>query len=254
MKKFFAVACLVATIFICGCGGEKSAEKVPSILLKESLWVADSDNLPYLNDAIARKDSEYLKQLMLEGKVFLVERDTKVTRFGVAAEKDHVLIQFNEGRYTNKTGYTHASNVVAEKDFHAYVEKQKQKKIALIQESLASTEKYSEVIATGNLEEIESFDSFCLNKTNELKRFRQEPEKGIIEPAEMAVEIIFERMGALSAYKYFVKYSQKVAQEKKGTKNFRVYDGMKKQYENDISKHSQKADQLRQEFRDKYGF
>ena len=38
MKKFFAVACLVATIFICGCGGEKSAEKVPS---KPTITVAD---------------------------------------------------------------------------------------------------------------------------------------------------------------------------------------------------------------------
>lgn len=215
MKNFFSVALLVAAFLVCGCGGDKTAERVPSILLKESLWVADSDNMQYLNDAIARKDTEYLNQLMIEGKVFLVERDTKVTRFGVAADKNNVLIQFNEGRYTNKSGCTHASNVVAEKDFPAYVEKQRQKKIALIQESLASTEKYSEIFATGNREEIKKFCSFCLHKTNELKRFRQEPEEGIIEPAEMAVEIIFARMDA-RAHK--------------------------------------KAEKLRQEFRDKYGY
>lgn len=43
MKKVFAVACLVATIFICGCGGEKSARqedskpKVPVNVIREKL-------------------------------------------------------------------------------------------------------------------------------------------------------------------------------------------------------------------------
>ncbi|MBR2518350.1 MAG: hypothetical protein IKE46_00970 [Selenomonadaceae bacterium] len=39
MKKLFAVACLVATIFICGCGGEKSAKQPPP---KPTITVADA--------------------------------------------------------------------------------------------------------------------------------------------------------------------------------------------------------------------
>lgn len=38
MKKVLAVACLVAAIFICGCGGEQSAEKVPT---KPTITVAE---------------------------------------------------------------------------------------------------------------------------------------------------------------------------------------------------------------------
>ena len=43
MKKVFAVACLVATIFICGCGGDKTARqenskpKVPVNVIREKL-------------------------------------------------------------------------------------------------------------------------------------------------------------------------------------------------------------------------
>ncbi|MBR3747395.1 MAG: hypothetical protein IKN27_10605, partial [Selenomonadaceae bacterium] len=39
MKKLFAVACLVATIFICGCGGENSAKQPPP---KPTITVADA--------------------------------------------------------------------------------------------------------------------------------------------------------------------------------------------------------------------
>ncbi|MBR6713505.1 MAG: hypothetical protein IKI76_11005 [Selenomonadaceae bacterium] len=252
MKKFFLVIFILLAVIFSGCGTEKTTEqsqsvtetekndKVASILLKNSFWVMDSDNMKYLNDAIARKDAEYLDQLMIERKVFFVDKDTKVTRFGVAADRNNVLIIFNEGRYTNKTGCTHAINVIAEENFPAYVEEQKQKKIALIQESLLSTERYADVVATGNLEEINRLSKVCLDKTNELKRFRQEPESDILEQSEMAIDIIFARDSVLFDYKGFVEYSQNTS--------------MKKHYEGAIQKDSQKAEQLRQEFRNKYGY
>ena len=124
----------------------------------------------------------------------------------------------------------------------------------MIQESLLSTERYADVIAAGNLEEIERLSRHCLNKTNELKKFRLDKEYGILEQAEMAINIIIERDLALSAYKYFIEYSAKVEQENPNTKNFRVYSNMRQNYRNDIDKHSQKAEQVRQEFRDKYGY
>ena len=93
-----------------------------------------------------------------------------------------------------------------------------------------------------------------MNKTNELKKFRLDKEYGILEQAEMATNIIIERDLALSAYKYFIEYSAKVEQENPNTKNFRVYSNMRQNYRNDIDKHSQKAEQVRQEFRDKYGY
>lgn len=129
MKNFLLVMFILLAVIFSGCGTEKTTEqsqsvtetekndKVASILLKNSFWVMDSDNMKYLNDAIARKDAEYLDQLMIERKVFFVDKNTKVTRFGVAADKNNVLIIFNEGRYTNKTGCTHASNVVDEDEY-----------------------------------------------------------------------------------------------------------------------------------------
>lgn len=260
MKKFLLLALiLVTTTFIGGCSSQPAeqpapAEKVSSILLKESFWVVDSGNIPYLNDAITRKDTEYIKQLMIEGKVFLVDRDTKVTQIGEMTAYNNVPILFNEGRYTNKKGFTHASNVVAEKDFPAYVETQKQKNIALIKVSLANTEKYTDVIATGNIEEIKHLSKECLDQTNELKRFRQGAEKDVLEQSEMAIEIIFERDFALGAYEHLIEYSAKVEQENSSTKTSRVYSNMRQNFRNDVDRHIQKAEQLRQEFRNKYGY
>lgn len=264
MKKFLSVAFIFFVLILIGCGSnaknnsvDKNTDKDPeidSVLLKDSLWVADSENMPYLNDAITRKDAEYLKQLMIEGKVFIVDKDTKVMRFGVAADKNNVLILFKEGRYTNKTGCTHASNVIEEKKFPVYMKEQKQKKIVLIQESLLSTENYSEVISTGNLEEIEKLSHNCLDKTNELKRFRLDPTDDILEQAEMAIGIIFARDKALMDYKHLVEYADKTLKENPSSKNFRVYDNMQKNFRSDIDKDIAKAEQLRQDFRAKYGY
>lgn len=232
----------------------KVERQVSAVLLKDSFWVMDSGDMPYLNDAISRKDVEYLKQLMIEGKVFHIDRDTKVTRFGVAADKNNVLILFNEGRYTNKTGCTHASNVIDEKEFPAYVETQKKKKVNLIQKCLTNTANYSDAISAGNLTEIKILKSVCLSDTNVLKSKVQDSDSYTRECLQKAVEIIFKRDFALSAYESFIKYSKKAEREDSRSKNFRVYDRMAKDFSEDVNKNLQEAERLRQEFKTTYGF
>ena len=146
MKKTLSVIFMFVVLVISGCSDDKATkqsmptepkieqpapepEKIEAVLVAGSFWVADSENIPFLADAIKRKDVEYMKQLMRENKVFLVEKNTKDEHFGIVADKSNVKILFREGRYTNKTGYIHASNVIAKKEFPAYLEKQKQKKL-----------------------------------------------------------------------------------------------------------------------------
>ena len=261
MKKFFVVALMSVMLVCVACGNEKSAEqsapaepkKIDAVLVAGSFWVIESENMPYLTDALTRKDTEYLRQLMLEGKVFHVDKDTKVTRFGVAADKNNVLILFKEGRYTNKTGCTYVSSVIAEKDYSSYLESQRHAKLALIRDSLTSTEKYLDIIASGNVKEVEQFSSYCLSKTNELKSFRQEQEieREIIEQAEMAINIIFQRDSVLWDYRHLVEYTQKIEQ---GGKNSISDRRMQEHYRDIIKKDSQEAEKLRQEFKTKYGY
>lgn len=228
--------------------------QISAVLLKDSFWVMDSRNMPYLNDAISRKDVEYLKQLMIERKIFLVDKNTKVTRFGVAADKNNVLILFNEGRYTNKTGCTQASNVIDEKDFPEYISNQKKQIANLIQKCLMNTASYSDVISAGDLSEIKKLRSLCLNDTNVLKSKIQESDSYTRECIQKAVKIIFERDFALSAYESFIQYSKKASQEDSHSRNSRVYDSMAKDFRSDVNKRSQEAERLWQNFRAEYGF
>ena len=264
MKKYLATVLIFFAVIFVGCGFKKDIQlvnsdarrndKIDAILLAKSFWVADSKNMAYLNDAISRRDEDYLKQLMIERKVFIVDKDTKITRFGAAADKNNVLILFKEGRYTNKTGCTHASNVIDEKDFSKYKENQKRKTTDLIKQCLKNTENYFEKISSGNLTEIKILQSVCLNDTNVLKSEMQDSNFHMKECIEEAVKIIFERDFALAAYKSFVEYSNKAEQENPTSKKFRVYKNMQENFKGDIDKHSQKAEKLRQEFGAKYGF
>ena len=140
MKKFLSVALIIMTILFAGCGSKKNIE-VPAVLLANSFWVADSDNMPYLIDALARDDTEYLKQLILEGKVFQVDRDTKVTRFGVVADEHYALISFKEGRYTNKSGCALKVSVYTEDEYQNYLEEKRKDKERREQERQAKIEK-----------------------------------------------------------------------------------------------------------------
>ena len=168
MKKFLSIALIIAAMILAGCGNEKTVnqstksttpaletknDKVDAILIAGSVWVLDSDNVPYLADAVARNDMDYLNQLMIEGKVFQVDHDTKVTRFGLASDKNNALILFKEGRYTNKTGCTFAQWVYDEKEYNSTrPQAQTQSPLMLIQQSLARTENYFDFIKGENVE------------------------------------------------------------------------------------------------------
>lgn len=109
MKKFFAVACLVATILICGCGSKYSDE---TLIVDFAFWTEDRANIPDMLDAINTYDTEFLAQQVVDGKVKHADRETKIA---VTDEYDGgktVEIKFLEGRYKNKVGYTLARFVL----------------------------------------------------------------------------------------------------------------------------------------------
>ena len=264
MKKILAVALMFAFMIVAGCSSDNSSE-VPSVLLKNSFWVTDSGNMPYLIDAIARDDVEYLKQLMLEGKVFQVDRDTKVTRFGVAANENYALISFKEGRYTNKSGCALKVSVYTEEEYQIYleekrkeaeqreqerqakIEKEKQDKevqkkadeeakkqeaVALVQNSLARTENYYLLITEGNEGELRRMAEMC--SEDEEKLMATEPRfydnLDVREYVKKAHEIVRNRGVSVLVYL-----------------KFKITDGIVEEYH-------QKTEQARQEFRDKYGY
>lgn len=108
MKKFLIVACLVMTIFICGCGSKYSDE---TLIVDFAFWTEDRANIPDMLDAINTYDTEFLAQQVVDGKVKHADRETKIA---VTDEYDGgktVEIKFLEGRYKNKVGYTLAEFV-----------------------------------------------------------------------------------------------------------------------------------------------
>lgn len=246
MKNFLSIALIIAAVILVGCGGEKRAdisygsnEKVAAILQKDSLWVMDSKNVPYLNDAIARKDVEYLEQLMIEGKVFLADKDTKVTRFGLAADKNIVMILFKEGRYTNKTGCTHASNVLTEKEYSEYLENRKKAALSLVQHCLISTENYSGIILSGNEEGIKQLKDVCFANRNTLGRQMENYDSNIAQCMKDAADINFERYNALFYCIQSIESKNNVSRD---------------HYKKEVNSSCNKAEQLRQNFRNKYGY
>lgn len=253
MKKFLSVAFILVAMILVGCGGKTAdkyapeSEKVDAILLADSFWVVDAENMPYLTDAITRKDTEYLNQLMLEGKVFRVDKDTKVTRFGVAANENNVLIQFKEGRYTNKAGCTFKQYVYTEEDylvekhkeeerlkkeFQTKMEQEKQEVIALIQDCFGRTEKYFLIISTGNEEELKSLAELCSRDERRLieAEAKSYSDMELYKMLNKARDVVTSR--GVSILNYL---------------NFKIKDG-------ETEKYHQKAEQFRQEFKNKYGY
>ncbi|MBR1804799.1 MAG: hypothetical protein IJ774_00275 [Selenomonadaceae bacterium] len=108
MKKIFAVACLVAAIFICGCGSKYSDE---TLIVDFAFWSEDRANIPDMLDAINTCDTEFLAQQVVDGKVKHADRETKIAVTGEYDGGKIVEIKFLEGRYKNKVGYTLAEFV-----------------------------------------------------------------------------------------------------------------------------------------------
>lgn len=282
MKKIFAVACLVATIFICGCGGEKSAEqsaepkveqpapepeKVDAVAVDGTIWAIDEENVAYLIDALDRNDGEYLKQLSVEQKAFLVDRDTKVTRIGKPAANDTVMIKFKEGRYTNKTGYTRARNIFTEEEYPAYLEAkaareqakkdaERQEIIDLVQNYLSGSENYYDVIIGGNVDEMNQTNDFLKTAETKLIELKKAPnlDSNLREYVEKAHKIIINRGAAVLSILHAIEFAQKSTQENLSQSDRNYYVGMSNSSKTAAVITHEKADQLRQEFRDKYGF
>lgn len=108
MKNFFAVAFLVAAIFVCGCGSKYSDE---TLIVDFAFWSEDRANIPDMLDAINTCDTEFLAQQVVDGKVKHADRETKIAVTGEYDGGQIVEIKFLEGRYKNKVGYTLAEFV-----------------------------------------------------------------------------------------------------------------------------------------------
>ena len=266
MKNFLSVALIFFTLFLVGCGEERNVaekldenknvglstnkveqpapepEKVDAILVAGSFWVIESENMMYLKDAIARSDMEYLKQLTLEGKVYLVDKDTKVTRFGVAADENNVLISFKEGRYTNKSGYTFANNVFAEKEYPAaYLAIQNEEPITLIHHGLASTANYFELIEAKNTESLNQMLNLCETIGKKMRENAEDAQlnSAVRECLQASRKIVLSRGAAIFGYLDFVKAQSKRDREITLEATYELC-------KDEIT--------LRKIFRDKYGF
>ena len=167
----------------CSNNGEKLHDPEPRILLANSPFVQDDDNLKYLLDAIQRKDDDYLQQLIIENKVFSVDKDTHVDNIGTMTGTDNELIIFKEGRYTNKKGVTLKNFLITEKAYkmaeeayQAQINKEKeaerQRQLAKEQEIQQHRQEAMNIIAT------------CFN---EIENIKSAPTSGDIKSQQLEV-------------------------------------------------------------------
>ena len=74
---------------------------------KNTFFCDDMETLVRLSDALQKKDNDLIGQLMLEGKIHLIDKDTKVSIIDTGLiDKNAVSIVIEEGRYDLKSGYT----------------------------------------------------------------------------------------------------------------------------------------------------
>ena len=74
---------------------------------KDSFFCDDIETLIRLSDALQKNDKDLIGQLILEGKIHLIDRDTKANITSAEMiDKNVVTIVIEEGRYDLKSGYT----------------------------------------------------------------------------------------------------------------------------------------------------
>lgn len=74
---------------------------------KNTFFCDDYETLIRLSDALQHKDNDLIGQLTLEGKIHLIDKDTKVSIIDTGLiDKNAVSIVIEEGRYDLKSGYT----------------------------------------------------------------------------------------------------------------------------------------------------
>ena len=155
----------------------------PRILLAKSPFVQENENITYLADAIQRKDEDYLQQLIVENKVFLVDKDTKVDISINNSESNNVQILFKEGRYTNKKGVTLKNFLITEKAYkiaeEAYQAQIKKEKEVERQRQLANEQEIQQHrqeainIITECFNEIENIKSAPKSGDRELQQIEE---------------------------------------------------------------------------------
>ena len=74
---------------------------------KDSFFCDDIETLIRLSDALQKNDKDLIGLLILEGKIHLIDRDTKANITSAEMiDKNVVTIVIEEGRYDLKSGYT----------------------------------------------------------------------------------------------------------------------------------------------------
>lgn len=249
---------------------EKEDIEVNAVLLKDSLWAIDEENMAYLTDAVQRDDIEYIDQLNIEKKVFATDRDTKVVRIGEVTPEGTVAIRFKEGRYTNKLGKAYVFNVISEEEYPAYLEEKKHEPKELIKNGLASTDNFFELmkaenfktenIDSKNIEALIQMRDLCNALASEMKEKSEDSQvdADTRECMQKAREIILRRGAAIVACLNFIdqlqQYKQKAAQGKLSAQenaNFKKQYPLTVQSTFDLCKDAEK---LRYAFKNKYGF
>jgi len=139
VRKFLSIAFILVAMIIVGCGGEQSKSEKNSFVVKasyqqkedeerqrknmseglifgETFWVDKKENIRDFIEAIETRDNEFFEQQIRDGKIYYVEKDTRINISNDTLNNGKIVkIQFLRGKYKNKEGYTYIKCVVKTK-------------------------------------------------------------------------------------------------------------------------------------------
>lgn len=211
---FVPILILMASALFSGCSNnaEKLHKPEPRILLANSSFVQEYENMQYLLDAVQRKDEDYLKQLILENKVFYVDKDTHVDNIGNMADINHEVIIFKEGRYTNKKGITLKNSLLTEEKYSEHIkEKTRQERgkvlISYISDVFSKSDKLSSYLETDSIYVLNSLAADLKTHINSLSEISTNTgyDSNAREMSKKAYQIIKKRYDAVYNYVQYLK-------------------------------------------------
>ena len=86
------------------------------LIFGENFWVDKEENIHDFLDAIETRDNEFFEQQIHDGKIYYVEKDTRINISNDTLNNGKIVkIQFLRGKYKNKEGYTYTQCVVKTK-------------------------------------------------------------------------------------------------------------------------------------------